>query len=318
MFEIPDAKRVRREDLYESSAGGSSDGEDGARDVEMDAALRSKLNAQLADLLDVDFSVPGPASGGAAEAERKRGRQPRQQQSHEAGSDDDDDDDDHHEDETMSDGDRQRGEQDEDDDEPVEFAFRLFSGEDPAAHKVVLEKQDDAADAAGDGGGFVVSRRPASYYIAAEPSPDDRERYRAAAVSHEYLLADAGRSRWGIEKPWKVTTITITTKKTKDGKEKLMGTVAGNQPRTGRRTRPGKKRRIILRTREKAKKEKEVVAKQQAVDREQHLLEKKKRLNRQKKLKRRAKAKGQKKEGVDAGGEGDSDDEENGKSVASD
>ncbi|KXJ92762.1 hypothetical protein Micbo1qcDRAFT_160570 [Microdochium bolleyi] len=307
MFELPDAKRVRREDLYDSSG---SDGEGGGRDEEADAALRSKLNAHLAGLLDLDI----PATRDDTPARTKgldQSRHAQQLSSRPNG-------DDHGgagEDEEMDAA-------ADDDEEPVEFAFRLFSGEDPS-QKVVLDKQqDETADAVG-GGGFVVPRRPDSHYIAQDPSGDALDRFRAAAVSFDYLLADAGRrGRWGVEKPWKVTTITVTTtRKTKDGKgQALVGMIAGSgEPRTGKK-RPGKKRRIVLRTRVKAKKEKEVAAQRHAVDKEQHALEKKKRLNRAKKLKRRAKAKEQKQQGEGGGGgddESGDDDGGDGKSVGS-
>ncbi len=52
---------------------------------------------------------------------------------------------------------------------------------------------------------------------------------------------------------------------------------------------PGQEHRILLRVREKAKREREEIAKKLALDKEQHLQEKKKRLNREKKLKRRQK-----------------------------
>lgn len=290
--------RVRREDLYGSSG---SDGEDGdSRDDEADAVLRSKLNAQLAGLLDLDLSVREDetlARKTSTEQTRKSRRK-----SSKPTEDDDDRDDSSREDEVMGDD----GGVDEDD-EPVEFAFRLFSGEDPS-QKVVLEKQqDESAGAAGDSG-LMLARRPDSYYIAQSPSAEMLDKFRAAAVSYDLLLADAGVLRWGVEKPWKVTTITITaTKKNKDGKEALVGSIAGSEPRTTRK-RPGKKRRIVLRTRDKAKKKKEVTTKQEAVDKEQHVLDKKKRLNRQKKLKRRAKAKEQKQQGGAGDDTSDGDD----------
>ncbi|KAJ8123041.1 hypothetical protein O1611_g9691 [Lasiodiplodia mahajangana] len=56
-----------------------------------------------------------------------------------------------------------------------------------------------------------------------------------------------------------------------------------------KRTRPGKKHRILLRVREKAAREREETAKKIALEKEQHIQDKKKRLNRKRKLKRKQK-----------------------------
>ncbi|KAK5658502.1 hypothetical protein OQA88_1894 [Cercophora sp. LCS_1] len=54
MFEIPDAKRVRRQDLYDSASDrGSSPDVDSEREAE----LRAKLNAQLSSLLQLDVQT---------------------------------------------------------------------------------------------------------------------------------------------------------------------------------------------------------------------------------------------------------------------
>ncbi|KAI0840084.1 hypothetical protein F5Y06DRAFT_263594 [Hypoxylon sp. FL0890] len=250
MFEVPDAKRVRREELYESSSE-----EEAPNDDQLESTLRGKLNAQLSGLLDLDFEVdesnqahqlPKPPTADANE--------------------------DH-----CDDGDVEK---------PAEaFVFRLFRDEEPS-RKVVLEPQGAGMEK--DGGAFVVPKRPISYYLAGEPSPEAAEEYRMAAVSADYLFQDAKKRRWGLEKPWKVTTITITTNK----KMAAPGSSVSTANETGRpkKKRPGKKRRIILRVREKVKKEREAAAKQQLIEKEQHLQEKKKRLNKVKKLRRRAKA----------------------------
>ncbi|KAI1764062.1 hypothetical protein GGR53DRAFT_495412 [Hypoxylon sp. FL1150] len=255
MFEVPEAKRIRREDLYDSASD-----EETAEANQPDPSLQQKLNEQLCGLLDLGFTADEAiethqepesteAQTGDADASKTSGVE---------------------------------GEVEETGEEA--FTFRLFRGEDPS-HKVVLEPQDGARSK-GDGA-FVVAKRPMSYYLTEEPSPETADEFRRAAVSAEYLLQDAGKRRWGLEKPWKVTTITITTKKQKSAPNRH-----GNDDSTAatkKKKRPGKKRRIILRVREKAKKEREEAAKRQAVDKKEHLKEKKKRLNRQKKLKRRAK-----------------------------
>ncbi|CAJ2508091.1 Uu.00g092770.m01.CDS01 [Anthostomella pinea] len=262
MFDLPDVKRVRREDIY----GAASHGED-SHDDHVDDALREKLQAQLAGLLG--FLADEGASDEAEQSQSLR-------RGDESGL---------HE---VGDGVDQPDEE--------SFAFRLFRDEGPS-HTVVLLR-----DRAPEGeGGFVVPRRPQSYYLAEKPSLELAERFRSAAVSVDHLLKDAKRRRWGLEKPWKVMTISIGTSK---GARPGSSTSQSSNDSAGKRKRPGKKRRIILRVREKTKKEQEQAAKQQLVEKEQHLTDKKKRLNRLKKLRRRAKEK-EKKQGAngDAGSE---------------
>ncbi|KAI1415170.1 hypothetical protein F5Y13DRAFT_156779 [Hypoxylon sp. FL1857] len=252
MFEVPDAKRVRREELYDSTSE-----EEATNDDQLDSTLRGKLNAQLSGLLNLDFEVD----------EDVQAQQPPGSPLADANED------------RRDDGDVEK---------PAEeaFTFRLFRGEEPT-RKVVLEPQD--ADMRKNGaGGFVVPKRPISYYLAGEPPPEVAKEYRMAAVSADYILQDAKKRRWGLEKPWRVTTITITTdKKTAAPSGSIRAVSETGRPK---KKRPGKKRRIILRVRAKAKKERETAAKQQLIEKEQHLQEKKKRLNKVKKLRRRAKA----------------------------
>ncbi|KAI1805457.1 hypothetical protein F4811DRAFT_515708 [Daldinia bambusicola] len=275
MFEVPDAKRIRREELY-----GSTSDEELSHDEQCNSELRDKLNAQFSGLLDFSF-----VTDGAAEAQQLSGSQA-------------DADENPKDEETFE--------------KPQEeaFTFRLFRDEEPS-RKVVLEPQNASMEKDGNGA-FVVAKRPISYYSSGEPSPDAMNRFRAAAVSADYLFQDSKVRRWGLEKPWKVTTIIITTNK------KIAtpsGSASGNKTADveKKKKRPGKKRRIILRTREKVKKEREETAKRQLVEKEEHLKDKKKRLNRQKKLKRRAKEK-EKKQGmkVDATSEHSSRDSSDG------
>ncbi|OTB19021.1 hypothetical protein K445DRAFT_314878 [Daldinia sp. EC12] len=262
MFEVPDAKRIRREELYDSSSD-----EEVPHDEQWDSTLRDKLNAKFSGLLDLSFETD---------------EAPIQQLS-----------------ESQVDGaDEQNPRDGENPEKPQEeaFTFRLFRDEEPS-RKVVLEPQNAGAERDGNGA-FVVAKRPISYYLAGEPSPEAANKFRAAAVSANYLFQDAKARRWGLEKPWKVTTITITTnKKTTTPGSSVSENITACVEK--KKKRPGKKRRIILRTREKVKKEREEAAKRQLVEKEEHLKDKKKRLNRQKKLKRRAKEK-EKKQGMKA------------------
>lgn len=234
---------------------------------ELDSSLQEKLNAQLSGLLDLSFTAE-------ENIEKLPAPEPTGFQTGDASKNPGDD-----------------GETKETGEET--FTFRLFRDEEPS-RKVVLEPQDAGARKDGDGA-FVIAKRPMSYYLAEDLSPKAAEEFKTVAVSAGYLLQDAGKRRWGLEKPWKVTTITITTNKRIAAPDSHPN--QDSSPEIKTKKRPGKKRRIILRVREKARKEQEEAAKLQLVDKEEHLKEKKKRLNRQKKLKRRAKER-EKKQGV--------------------
>ncbi|KAI1774187.1 hypothetical protein F4818DRAFT_419187 [Hypoxylon cercidicola] len=260
MFELPDAKRIRREDLYDSASD-----EETVEVNQPDPSLQQKLNAQLSGLLDLRFTADG-------DIETCQAPESAESQTGDANIDPGDD------------GDaKEVGEE--------VFTFRLFRDEEPL-RKVVLESQDGAGK---NGDGAFAIKRPMSYYLAGELSPKTAEEFKMAAVSADYLLQDAGKRRWGLEKPWKITTITVTTNKRVAAPDNH--TNHDSTTESKKKKRPGKKRRIILRVREKAKKEREEAAKRQVVDKEEHLKEKKKRLNREKKLKRRAKER-EKKQGT--------------------
>ncbi|KAI0491137.1 hypothetical protein F4859DRAFT_460413 [Xylaria cf. heliscus] len=262
--------RVRRKDLDDSASGSTSSGEEEAgHDPEAELALRAKLNAQLSGLLDFSFRVEP-----TTHQQQQVGRPEDQLQTQAP----------------VSASDVQEQEEDEAPPEEEAFAFRLFRDE-ALTHTVVLTNDEDPA-ASGDGG-FVVPR-PRSYYVASPPSPGRLSEYRSAAVSVEYVLADAKRRRWGLEKPWRVIHITpnasTASPRTISGSAQEEGSAEKKKgEKKAKRTRPGKKHRIVLRVREKAAREREEVAKKQILDKEQHLQEKKKRLNRERKLKRRQK-----------------------------
>lgn len=227
--------------------------------------LREKLNAQLSSLLSFD----GPVT---AEAEE----QPPQQM------------------EVDTEGETAPAEEPDE----LAFEFRLFRDEAPS-HTVVIDQNDDREVNRGDGV-FVVAKRPNSYYVAGSPGAEAMRRYRFSAVTPNYLFADAKQRRWGLEKPWRVTHITITT-----GKSASAPATNDTEMTDGKRKRPGKKRRILLRTREKTNKEKAEAAKKALEDKEEHLKAKKQRLNREKKLKRRAKEKEKKSATGGAAGQSD-------------
>ncbi|KAH8765055.1 hypothetical protein F5883DRAFT_645635 [Diaporthe sp. PMI_573] len=267
MFEIPNAKRVRRDELYGSSSDGDDPEEQGAEDAEE----RARLNERLSSLLGLDLSASAPAP---APEQGPDAADPRE---HEGAED-------------------QEGNHDE------EFEFRLFSGPagTSAPAKVVLDASDDEDARKGDGA-FVKPSRPQSYYLAEEATPGQRERYWSAAVTAEDIAAGARKRAWGLERPWRVVKISLSSRKPRSrtagpGDGATTGSEDGEDG--PKRKRPGKKRRIAVRIKARTEKERREADKarreaeeKQRLSKEEHLLEKKKRLNREKKLKRRAKEK---------------------------
>lgn len=261
-------RRVRRDELYGSSSDDGDPDEQGAEDAEE----RAKLNARLSSLLGLDLPAPAPA--------------PAPEQGPDAA--------DAHEHEGAED---QEGNHDE------EFEFRLFSGPAGASApaKVVLDASDDEDARKGDGA-FVTPARPQSYYLAEEASPEQRQRYSYAAVTAEDIAAGARKRAWGLERPWRVLKISLSSRKppssTASSVSGATTTSEGDAVDAPKRKRPGKKRRIAVRIKARAEKERREAEKarreaeeKQRISKEEHLLEKKKRLNREKKLKRRAKEK---------------------------
>lgn len=258
---------MRRDELYGSSSdGGDDQSEHGVEDAEE----RARLNERLSSMLGLDLlSAPEPAPV-------VPGQGPDAADAHE----------------------HDEGNQEE------EFEFRLFStaaGAASAPAKVVLSASDDEDAARGDGA-FVQPVRPESYYLAGEATPEQQERYRWAAVTAEDVAAGASKRAWGLERPWRVVKISLSSRKPQS---RFAGLIAGATTASGdaaedepKRKRPGKKRRIAVRMKARAEKEKREAEKarreaeeKQKISKEEHLLEKKKRLNREKKLKRRAKEK---------------------------
>ncbi|KAK0638675.1 hypothetical protein B0T16DRAFT_421544 [Cercophora newfieldiana] len=254
MFEIPDAKRVRRQDLYNSLSSRSPSPDGDESNPNSAAQLRAKLNAQLSNLLAVNLTTDNDVDITVHE-----------------------------------DGDEQPPADEE------EFEFRLFSTSAPS-QKIVLAADDVKHE------GPALSQRPLSFYVRGELTEEEKERFRAAAVSAGGVIAEARRRAWGLEVPWRVTRIVVSMGRTKGGvgpQVKGGDEAKGEDGEKGKRNRPGKKRRIKLRIKEKAKKEEE----SKKLSKEEHLKEKKKRLNRERKLKRKQKEREQKaasKGGVEA------------------
>ncbi|KPM35190.1 hypothetical protein AK830_g11387 [Neonectria ditissima] len=281
MFELPEAKRVRRADpnAWGDSAGSESDGE--GYDVE----LQAKLNAQIARSLGLDESHSQAWDVTSTPSHFQR----------------------HHQPDLMDVEVEVEVEVDAEEEGAgnEEFAFRMFSSTQPS-QKVVLEE-----DTGPKGVGGFAHPRPLSYYMLTNLTSNQKQQYAFAAMSGDEVLARSKDRPWGLEQPWKVTKIAVTRKRKP---EESVCMVEGETEKKKKKPRPGKKQRILLRNRAKADEERKRAEAQKLLDKEEHSKDKKKRMNRLKKLRKRAKNKEMKlatKDG-EAGGAGESGDDSEG------
>ncbi|KAK3499251.1 uncharacterized protein B0T23DRAFT_369527 [Neurospora hispaniola] len=323
MFEVPDAKRVRRDELFGSGTSDRGSSPDTADEAEVEAKAQL-LNAKLSSLLslkvefddgaarddDATTAAREPTEAAAKQPEvarekpQKKEKETKQTSQGDAESSDDDGSDE--EDTPMQDQAPL-----EEEEEAAEFEFRLFSTSAP--QKIVLPSKDEE-DGAGE---TVIADRPISYYIRGELTPEEQEQFRAAAVTSQDILNWAKQRAWGLEVPWRVRKIVVTVKGKKADRAAAATALHGQPVATGtevqqqseqqkkKKKRLGKKGRIAMRIKEKARKEKEEAEQKQKMTKEEHLKEKKKRLNREKKLKRRQKEKEKKMAGKAGSSVGD-------------
>ncbi|SPN98933.1 uncharacterized protein DNG_01972 [Cephalotrichum gorgonifer] len=272
MFNLPNAKRVRREELNEAPCVDSP-----PESEEVRAQLLEALNARMANTLEWEELVPA---------------QPLEQQPREALSGID-----------LA-AERETGEGTDEEELPEVFSFRLFGSSKPTA-KVELE--NDLPFKPGQGG--IVARRPASYYFA-RPSPGQKREYASALVTWEQIMERSERRCWGLERPWKTIATITTTLKGKPGCGGNGGSrivAEGQEEEKKRRRRLGKKTRIVRRKRMRALEAKKEAEEKARAAKEESLKAKKKRANHAKKVRARAKAKAAKASarGADGGHDGD-------------
>ncbi|KAK3937680.1 hypothetical protein QBC46DRAFT_266984 [Diplogelasinospora grovesii] len=291
MFDLPDAKRVRREELF-----GSDDDEivGGVEEEEEEEELRAKLSARLSGLLSIPTSAPPlatPTEGGAAGGE----------------------------------GDEKNK------DEPLQFEFKLFSTSAPSTKVILASKEDELLPDADEGAiarerplSYYIrpeltadERRQFEF---AAVSGDDVKRWsgqRAWGLEVPWRVVKIQVPRATYHKLEKaLRQLYPSGGESEDGAgmggvtDGMEGVIGGKTETEGKKkVRPGKRRRIALRVKlaETKRKQEEMKKKQEAQEKErmtkeEHLREKKKRLNREKKLKRRQKEKEKKMMGTKGDG----------------
>ncbi|RFU26694.1 hypothetical protein B7463_g9644, partial [Scytalidium lignicola] len=199
------------------------------------------------------------------------------------------------------------------------FEFRLFGtskgetslkNEPKPVQKIVLNDKEELGD-----GGF-VGQRDIGFYIQEKATGYRRREIEAIAVSGEDVLQVKKKRYFGWEVPWRVTVLRDFSSKS----EAVLKRQSVRDLVEGKRKKPGKKRRILLRVRMKKKAEIQEKKRAEMEAKEASLKEKKTRRNREKKVKRKMKEKAKKiaasgdpsggNAGVEDGGEVDIEDRE--------
>ncbi|KFX99263.1 hypothetical protein V495_05721 [Pseudogymnoascus sp. VKM F-4514 (FW-929)] len=227
MFDLPDAKRVRRDDLYNSDDGN----EDAASPI--DDSRARHLQDQLVQLY-------GPITTPSQEPVASGGTEPSP------------------------------------DAPPAEaedeaFEFRLFAPptaavasnsnpssipDVPTTQRIILSNSDD--EDLGDGA-FTIPHRRLSYYIAAPATGTRKAEFEDVAVSADAVLRGREQRAWALEKPWRVTVIRTGpaySQSEASPSAKSIDVRAGEGDGKTKRTKLNKKRRIVVRIRERALAEK--------------------------------------------------------------
>lgn len=167
-----------------------------------------------------------------------------------------------------------------------ETELRLFAAPAnaaPQSHRIRISSPD--ADSGEPG---LILKKPRSYYFADEPTSDEEEEFRAAAIDGRSVL-ELSQQPWpGCALPWKVRKISPAgmSKEVLVGHPPILVTVEDKAPK---RTRKGKKSRIAIRKKLQEAKNKESEAARLAREKEEAKREKNTRRNREKKLKQKAK-----------------------------
>ncbi|KUJ11435.1 uncharacterized protein LY89DRAFT_786371 [Mollisia scopiformis] len=271
MFDIPDAKRIRRADLTMHSRSASPS-------PSPSPELQKALNAHLASLYGpISSSPPSPTQHPQPQHPSSQKQTPSFEPSVEF---------------------------------EFEFCLfstttttTTTTGATP--QKIILETDNDEAEtnnqaASGSSRGGFLRPRPREYYISSGPSDEVRAHYASAALEGEDVLRLAGGRNWGLEVPWRVSVL-------RSRQSKGMGVGDGarieggeEEVEKGKKTKAGKKRRILLREKRRKKEVAEEGRRRREEEREVAEREKRTRRNREKKVKRKMKERAMK--GVGGGG----------------
>ncbi|KAF7543914.1 hypothetical protein G7Z17_g10356 [Cylindrodendrum hubeiense] len=208
MFELPEAKRVRRADLNAS---------DDSADEGYDAELQARLNAQIAKSLGLDESYAQP---------RDLATKPASLTGHESDADE-----------------AEPGVEDDEDVGNEEFLFRLFSSTQPS-QKIVL---DEDVGPQGDGA-LAFPRPLSYYVATNLTKDQKQQYAYAAVSGDEVLARFKDRAWGLELLPWKVTHIAVTRKRKPGESTCTADDVAGKRKgKPGKKQRISLRKRAKLR-----------------------------------------------------------------------
>ncbi|CZT05620.1 hypothetical protein WAI453_004895 [Rhynchosporium graminicola] len=324
MFDLPDAKRIRRSDLLRSRSSSQSS------DTSQTEANATLLQAKLAAIYGpIEYDEPSPTQisiekgsssqvEGSIESEGRGGKRRRIETAQEEGrisSPFSESQEDSEDEEDVTERRRVRSPTPEE--HEYEFSlFRTHSSHPSSASQIQQPQTIILSSSPGPGEGRILRSRPISHYIVDTADGAKRAQWEYAAVSGEDVLRGQERRAWGLEVRWRVRVL-------KNGELvvpsrdyfsesfaslKPMSGFRGDQDQSSekKKVKPNKKRRIILRVQarkrelaEESRKKAEEMERKTREEKEEAAKEKKIRLNREKKMKRKLKEKARK---AEAGG----------------
>ncbi|KAL2067666.1 hypothetical protein VTL71DRAFT_15762 [Oculimacula yallundae] len=309
MFDLPDAKRIRRSDLNRSRSSSPSS------DISQTEANATLLQAKLAAIYGpIEYDVPLASTEAKRDGwedvharERVAGKKESQRKQERDGDTDSNSTSENEEETTTSLLARNPS--------PTpsehEYEFSLFRPShtstainQPHSQTIILSSSPGPRE------GRILSSRPLSHFIAKKADGKRKAELQYAAVSGEQVLQGRERRAWGLEVQWRVRVLRdgVLSVNVKPGQS-----AEGDQwPSSGSTTtalrdievggkskphKPNKKRRIFLRTQARKREIAEEARKKARAGKEEAEKEKRTRLNRAKKVKRRLKEKAKKAEG---------------------
>ncbi|KIV83455.1 hypothetical protein PV11_05478 [Exophiala sideris] len=268
MFEVPDAKRIKRSELFQGDISPQSLSRSTSPIAadDQEEATPSKVDYGF----EYDFITPDAKSAQPTETEA----------AHEPSN--------------------------EDNNEEQEFDFRLFTTapkhpSQPIRLSATPPPTDPTETPTLDQANFIRPNRPDSYYFTSALAPEStqtlKSQYATAALSTTDVLSLATSTKWpGTALPWRCIHVKLTKPTNpSQGRDRKSVTQQLDSSTDSRRSRPSKKRRILLRKRLALRAN---LAAQAGHDEEAER-EKRTRRNREKKVKRKEREKRKKLESED-------------------
>ncbi|KIM96016.1 hypothetical protein OIDMADRAFT_148537 [Oidiodendron maius Zn] len=169
--------------------------------------------------------------------------------------------------------------------EEEDFAFRLFASE--PARQIVIREEDAGT------GAFVGTRDP-RVFILGRAEGERKRGFESVAISGEEVLRRKGMRAWGLEVPWRVLVVRNGSSMKGTKGSGTSGEDWKVRDIKGKKKRAGKKRRILIRVRKRKGEEEKERKRREEAERGEREREKRTKKNREKKVKRKMKEKAKK------------------------